>query len=236
MRQLCVAVIEVDKIYVHHLERGVEMTEFDTNKEVKTMVDNLFREQLKIEDMEQIYRQTVLLSMNVAKELSARRHLLPSREDINVDPAVYPPCRFKRHVINDEVIFQLSFDGMLPLYDKDNKFTAQIKDYYTLSTLEAIRNESISCFDHGFIYACHFFENLVVRDLDNRNRRLLINAIRYAGFIKDDSWEHVEIMESGFLDIAKSNHIEVFIGSQQNGLKMVKYVNEKYRKGHDFSG
>jgi hypothetical protein len=155
---------------------------------------------------------------------------------MNVDPAVYPPCRFKQHGIGGETVYQLSYEGMLPLYDKDKKYTTQVRDYYTISTLEAVQNEVVNLLEQGFIYVCHFFKDLVVRDLDNRNRSLLINAIRYAGFITDDSWEHLEIMESGFLDIAKSNHIEVFIGSQKNGLEIVKYVNEKYRNGHDFSG
>lgn len=211
------------------------MAEYDANKEVKEMVDTLFQQHLKIEDMEQIYRQCVLLSINVAREIAIRRHLLPSREDMNVDPAMFPSCRFKQHDIGGEVVYQLSYDGMLPLYDKDKKYTTQLRDYYTISTLEAVGDKAVNCFEHGFIYICHFFKDLVVRDLDNRNRRLLINAIRYGGFIKDDSWEKIEIMESGFLDIAKSNHVEVFIGNQKNGLKMVKYVNEKYQNGHDFS-
>src|SRR5690606_9267672 len=84
-------------------------------------------------------------------------------------------------------------------------------------------------------YICHFFEDLLIRDLDNRNRSAIINAIRYVGLIKDDSWKEIEVMESGFLDVNRKNHVQVFVTPSQNALKMIENIREKYRAGHDFS-
>ena len=82
---------------------------------------------------------------------------------------------------------------MLPLYLRDKHYGNQIKDYYTQATIQAIM-EAVAAsqtetpvLSSAFIYICHFFEDLLIRDLDNRNRSAIINAIRYAGLIKDDS-------------------------------------------------
>ncbi|MBG9796067.1 hypothetical protein ABD76_28005 [Paenibacillus dendritiformis] len=190
----------------------------------------------EVEKLEQLYRNSVMMSQKIGELVSERLHMLPERESLNPDPVVYPPCIFRQYEIEGFPVYQLSYEGMLPLYSKENKFCTKLRDYYIRSTMEAIMGKEIGCLEHGFIYICHFFGNLVIRDLDNRNRRLLINAVRYAGFIRDDSWKEIEIMESGYLDVRQKNHVQVFITNPKNTVKLIERVKKNYRDGHDFSG
>lgn len=191
-------------------------------------------EEKEVADLEGMYRQSVLLSFKLSEALSERIQRLP--ESMSPDPLIYPPCKFKQFDLGDSPVYQFSYEGMLPLYDKERKYFTRVRDYYLGSTQEAIRGIRVTSFNRGFIYICHFFENLVIRDLDNRNRSFLINAIRYAGFIEDDSWKEIRIMEAGFLDVARKNHVQVFVTDLKNAMKLVENVDEKYKKGHDFSG
>ncbi|WP_059051368.1 hypothetical protein [Paenibacillus senegalimassiliensis] len=190
----------------------------------------------KAEEVEGMYRQAVELSFKLGKSLAEWRTML--HESTSPDPKAYPPCIYSTYMMKEYPVYQFSYQGMLPLYLKDKQYTNQIKDYYTKATLEAtvaFQTEG-PALKSAFIYTCHFFENLMIRDLDNRNRSAIINAIRYAGFIKDDSWKEIETMESGFLDVGRKNHVQVFVTPSQNTLKLIENVREKYRAGHDFSG
>lgn len=203
---------------------------------VKSSVNEMYRQHLRVEKIEELYRQSVMMSYELANELSERFHLLPDREGNNVDPVIYPPCHFQKFNMEGIPVYQLSYQGMLPLYMKENSSKKQVRDYYIRATMEETIHHETPVIDSAFIYICHFFQNSIIRDLDNRNRSVLINAIRYAGFIKDDSWKEVEIMESGFFDLACRNHVQVFVTPSQNALKLIGDVREKYAKGHDFSG
>ncbi|MFJ2043935.1 hypothetical protein ACIOBL_10040 [Paenibacillus taichungensis] len=195
---------------------------------VKSSVDEMYRQYLRIETIEELYQQAVMMSLTLGWELSQRRHLLPDREGNNVDPVIYPPCDFKELDIDGSSVYQLSYQGMLPLYMKENSCKKQVRDYYIQATMEAAIEHEIPIIDSAFIYICHFFQNQIIRDLDNRNRSILINAVRYAGFIKDDSWKHIEIMESGFMDVERNNHVQVFITDSKNALKMIETIRKKY--------
>lgn len=161
----------------------------------------------------------------------------------------YPRCIITNHIIEGEKIVQLSYDGMLPLYflkknvlkEKDmeiDSYLKSVENYYFRATNDALA--LLSSDEHpepktkAFLYVCHFYSDLKIRDLDNRNRSVLINAARYGRLIDGDEWEKMSYMEEGFLDIAKKNHISMFISSRKNGLKTVEYVNDLYQKGHLF--
>lgn len=192
------------------------------------------RERKEIEEIEEMYRQAVMLSYKLGAAYSERIQRLP--ESMSPDPLTYPPCHYQSFYLGEDVVHQLSYQGMLPLYSKEKKYENNIRDYYAQATVEAIAELNIQAMESAFIYIAHFFENLLVRDLDNRNRRHLINAIRYAGFIKDDSWRIIQIMECGLLDTGRKNHVQVFITSSENFSKLVENVQLKYNSDHDFSG
>ena len=54
-------------------------------------------------------------------------------------------------------------------------------------------------FKQAHIYVIHYFPDRMVRDLDNRYTKFLIDNFRHAGFIPDDSWQHVSWTETGLL-------------------------------------
>jgi hypothetical protein len=123
-----------------------------------------------------------------------------------------PKCKVQIYHHLSEAVIQLSFDGMLPMYDSDRKYKNAIRDYYIQSTIQALDWDKVNIrFQHGFIYIAHFYRDLKVRDYDNRNRKSLLDAIRTTGIIKDDDWRSITILEKGFKDDAK-DHLEIFVG------------------------
>ncbi len=208
------------------------MSRYDINKEVKEAVDLAFKEHLKISDMEEMYRHAVFLSLKLGKEISERRSVMPDRQ--TPDPIPFPPCHFFEYDMNGVPMYQLSYEGILPIHDHDKKFKSSVRDYYTQAAMEVLVGKDIRRFRKAFVYICHFFSDFRVRDLDTRNRSFLINAIRFGGMVPDDDWKGLSIMEEGFLDIEKKNHIEVFVTSHENDLKMVEYVRKKYKEGAIF--
>lgn len=212
-------------------------------------------EALDMDRLYEAYRQSVLVSYAIADQIVQRERVrirnVPE-ERMRADDA-HPVCTFSEHTVNGQTVYQLSYDGMLPLYfethpkvktayrrqDQEQlreigRYHQAVKEHYLRATAEAIKGKTIRAFSRSFMYICHFFGNLVIRDLDNRNRGALINAARYCGLIEGDEWEKLEVMESGFLDVDKKYHVSVFITSQELGLKMVEYVKKLYQNGHRF--
>lgn len=161
----------------------------------------------------------------------------------------YPRCTITNHDIQGENVIQLSYEGILPLYfqrehvlkEKDmgiSSYLKAVEHSYLLATNDALSllsaAERPKSKNKAFLYVCHFYSDLKIRDLDNRNRSALINSARYGRLIDGDEWEKLSYMEEGYLDVAKKNHISMFISSRENGLKTVGYVNDLYQKGHHF--
>jgi hypothetical protein len=236
--ELCCTVLKK----LRHNERGVDLmtilSQYDVNKEVREAVDKLFQQHLHIEGLKEAYRQSVLISLTLGKQISERQHFLPERESMNPEPSPFPPCLFFEHTVGGKVVYQLSYSGMLPLYDRENKYRSAVRDYYieaTVNTLRPlIRSNKVTGFAQALLYFCHFFDNKVLRDLDNRNRSILINALRYSGLLAGDTWQHVETMESGFFAPDGTNHIELFITSQENGLDMIRFIKQRVGTGYNF--
>lgn len=161
----------------------------------------------------------------------------------------FPRCMITNHIVDGERITQLSYNGLLPLYffkngaSKDKQMEIEsyrkiVKDYYIRATLDALKllptAETPEKKNKAFIYLCYFFKDLKIRDLDNRNRSVLINAARYGLLIDGDEWEKLAIMEEGFLNVNKRNHVSMFISNRNSALKVVEYVNSLYQNGYSF--
>jgi Holliday junction resolvase RusA-like endonuclease len=56
----------------------------------------------------------------------------------------------------------------------------------------------------------YFFKSLRVRDLDNRNRKYLIDAIKKTRIINDDNWQTVTLIEKGIFS-NHDDHIKVYV-------------------------
>jgi hypothetical protein len=128
-----------------------------------------------------------------------------------------PKCLVKRHEINGYPVYQLSYAGILPMYDDDPGYHREIRDYYIRATLRGYDwRTNTESFEKAAIMAVHYFSDLSIRDLDNRNRSVLINAIRYTGLIGDDNWKNITYLEKGEMDYKGRCHVQMYVLDSEN--------------------
>lgn len=197
--------------------------EFAERVEVDEVVERMYRDRLNLGEMEEMYRQTIRLAMKMAAEISNRRRLLPSVATPWPEP--YPPCVFE---IAEEAgirFYRLTFEGMLPLYDAEKKYRTAVRDYYGQAVATAVQPlQPVPSFSPAFVVLCHFFSNLAIRDLDNRNRSLVINALRHSGLIRGDDWKSVSYLEMG---LKGEERVEVYVTDLENMTEITEYVRKK---------
>lgn len=93
--------------------------------------------------------------------------------------------------------------------------------YYFRSTFDAYDFSKINIkFDRSVIINAQHYENKIIRDFDNRNRKLIQDAIRHTGLIGDDSWWRVWNVDIGFLD-PRGNHVQIYVVSQENFVEFI---------------
>lgn len=223
--------------------------------EVQLESEHLYRNAFDVDAVEELYRNLVMQTYAVGKLLEERIRHLPSHlldfmdGHAQLDP-VYPPCVITKHDVNGIPSYQLSYEGMLPLYfekdpkiirDKEKlkawtKYNQTVRNYYIQATVAAskLRREAIPRFPKAFVYHLHFFTDLRVRDLDNRNRSVLFNALRAVQLIADDNWKNISSMEDGLENAKGRNHVEVFVCDNENRVEMVKYVDHLCHSGQLF--
>src|SRR5699024_5359402 len=97
------------------------------------------------------------------------------------------------------------------------RYIKMMKDYYYMATLK-----SESAFDLGgqpenpvqegktAVIFAHFFKDTKTRDLDNRNKKYILDAIKRTGVLEDDSWRLVTLSDIALLDEGY-NHLQVFV-------------------------
>ena len=143
--------------------------------------------------------------------------------------SVYPMAKVKPMVISGYPVFQFSYEGALPLYkESDRDYLALIRHYYFRSTFDAYDFSKINFkFDRSVIIIAQHYENKIIRDLDNRNRKLIQDAIRHTGLIGDDSWWRVWNVDIGFLD-PRGNHVQVYIVSQENFTEFITFLQREH--------
>lgn len=186
------------------------------------------REYDLVEALKKEYRESLLTSLRLAELIADRETLLP--ESMSPDPLPYPPCIFKTFEVSGEPVYQFRYEGMLPLYSEDRLSQKKLRNYYQTATMVSIfdwiRSEKVQMFDQAFLYICHVFSNLRVRDLDNQNRRHLINAMRRTNLIQDDNWKKLSNMEKGFFDPDQESHILLYVAHEKNKLSLIEYVDQ----------
>ncbi|CAN7769088.1 hypothetical protein LJR153_007391 [Paenibacillus sp. LjRoot153] len=142
-----------------------------------------------------------------------------------------PYCQIIEH--HEPEMLQFRFEGFLPPYFEVNELPKEIlreryrgwnKEYYILVTRQAVKRLKIKQTFHekAFLLIVHCFPNNLERDLDNRNRKYLIDALKLSGILLNDSWQDVSIMEIGCLDQEAGAHVEVFVSKDKNKIEVIR--------------
>src|SRR5699024_12473349 len=94
-----------------------------------------------------------------------------------------------------------------------------MKDYYYMATLKSEsaldlegegQPENPVLEGKAAVIFAHFFKDTKTRDLDNRNKKYILDVIKRTGVLQDDSWMHVTLTDMAFLDEGH-NHVQVFV-------------------------
>lgn len=161
--------------------------------------------------------------------LMSRINELGGNEDTIRRTTVFPMAKVKPMIVDEYPVYQFSYEGALPLYkEADRDYLAMIRHYYFRATLDAYDfSKTDFKFDKSVILIAQHYENKIIRDLDNRNRKLIQDAIRHTGLIGDDSWWRVWNVDMGFLD-PRGNHVQVYVVSQDNCSKFIRFLQEEH--------
>lgn len=103
-------------------------------------------------------------------------------------------------------LLRIRISGMLPHRIRDKN----LEQAYTVGIMKSLEEIKEVRFSKAFISINHYFANQIIRDVDNRNRNVVLNALRYAGLIPDDNWKFVTIMETGYLNKG-DNFVDVIV-------------------------
>ncbi|MCM3791263.1 hypothetical protein M3221_23295 [Domibacillus indicus] len=142
---------------------------------------------------------------------------------------VFPGAKAQTLRVNGYPVYQFAYEGQLPLYQQDGKYRAAIRHYYFKATFEACGQLPLEdTFDKAAIFIVHYFKDRIIRDLDNRNRKFLLDAVRQTGLIQDDSWREVAIMEEGFHD-PYGNHVQMYVLDRDNFANFLAYMETYHR-------
>lgn len=146
----------------------------------------------------------------------------------------YPMCKITEHKVNGKSILQFTYPGMLPLYtdEKDSEsknYRQRVRDFYIRSTVQAAQRNGITQrYIPARVLIVYCFEDLKVRDLDNRNRSLIINGLRHAQIIGDDNWRELSLMEEAVEQ--EESSVEVFVGYSKDIQEMMELFKGIYIK------
>lgn len=145
----------------------------------------------------------------------------------------HPICEITTHDVDGKKILQFSYPGMLPLYTdaqdrESSKYRHAVADYYIKATVQAVNRQEIDTYYcPARVLIVHCFNDLKIRDLDNRNRKHIFDGLRHAQIIGDDNWQELSIMEEAIE--SKENRIEVFVGYAENIQEVMELFGEEKR-------
>lgn len=154
-------------------------------------------------------------------------------EDLH-DDDILATFNFVNPVESDDIKFYMFyFEDNIPSYrgdTKDKEYGRSIARYYNLSISRQLSQMNEKLFAEKFLIVIdQKFKGRYRRDLDNRNRKLIIDAIKNNHLIDDDTVDDITILENGKLNASNSETV-VFVVPINDSRKFL----EKYYKG-DFA-
>lgn len=130
--------------------------------------------------------------------------------------------------INNYPVFQFRYEGSMPLYkEKDKKYLDMVRDYYYQATLDMYDYPNVDIqFDKVAIIIQHVFPQRRIRDTDNRNRKYVVDAIRYTGLINDDNMDELILLEEGYIKENSIPYVNVMVLDSDNLVDFLPYREE----------
>lgn len=183
-----------------------------------------------LEDLEKTLKHLDILRVNIMKAINDVKYNLDMSAYRKVKPAqAHPLSKVTHEVIDNIPYFQFSYDGMLPHFnERDNEHLSLIRKYYLKATLSAYDYSKIDYkFKNAFIVFVQYFKDNIIRDLENRNKKYIQDAIKATGLISDDCWHSVWNADLGFLD-PESNHVQVYLVSKEDFANFYNILLEKH--------
>ncbi|RKJ36966.1 hypothetical protein D7X33_37925 [Butyricicoccus sp. 1XD8-22] len=120
----------------------------------------------------------------------------------------------------------------MPTYKEDDQeYLSMIRRYYFRATLDSYDYSKLklpAMSEVAIIFVQYFIDNKI-RDLDNRNKKYIQDAIRHTRLYGDDSWHNVWNLDMGFLDEEK-DHIQVYVVERINLSSFVDFLIKHHEK------
>ncbi|TMN21914.1 RusA family crossover junction endodeoxyribonuclease [Lentibacillus cibarius] len=114
-------------------------------------------------------------------------------------------------LVNTFPVLHFSIEGRLPHKDVDRKTYVEARDYFLDQILDTYDWEDLGIeFNRAIAYIANYFKSPRIRDLDNLNRKSLIDGLRKTLVIKNDGFYCLSHMGDGFYD-GERDHIELFV-------------------------
>lgn len=133
-------------------------------------------------------------------------------------------------IINGYKVYQFSLQGTLLLNKVKDKTTIDHSKKYIegciCNTYDIKKNDLP--LKKARVFIQHFYSNYIIRDLDNRNHKLIIDALRYACIIQNDSWQHLSLDISGHKD--DTDHVQIYVVDDQYKYEFGQYLEKNSNK------
>lgn len=179
------------------------------------------------EELKETLKDMEKLKVSIMKQINK----LNANEGTVRPTIVYPMAMVQPMFVNNYPVFQFSYEGMLPHYnDGDRDYLNMIRDYYFHATIGAYDFEQVNYkFDDSVIIFAQYFKDKSIRDLDNRNKKYIQDAIRGTRVIGDDNWQKVWTMDLGFKD-EETNHVQVYLVSRVDFDDFFSYLMKNHKE------
>src|SRR5690625_4471794 len=172
----------------------------------------------KVEEM----KENIMYSLNV----------LDYNEQTTKRTTVYPMARVEPFVVEGYPVFQFAYEGLIPTYkENDLEYLSMIRHYYYRATLDAYDYTKFNkpVMNEVVLIMVQYFENEMIRDLDNRNKKQIQDAIRQTGLFGSDSWNNLWNFDIGFLDEEK-NHVQVYVVEKDNFGSFYQFLMKNHKQ------
>lgn len=152
---------------------------------------------------------------------------------------VYPMAKVQPLIIEGYPVFQFGYEGLLPTHKEDDyEYLSLIRNYYFCATFDSydFKKLKLPAMKEVVIIFVQYFKNKKIRDLDNRNKKYIQDAIRQTNLFGDDHWQNVWNIDIGFLD-KERDHVQVYVVERKNVVSFMDYLlkhHEEFKDGSKY--